>query len=155
MDKLTPVQRTKNMQAVKYKGSKIEQLLITALNEKKFVFETNVGDIFGKPDIVFRSHKVAVFCDSEFWHGKNWETRKHDHKSNQEFWLKKIERNIERDKEVNLILEANGWVILRFWGNEIKKDISYCVEKIKSALQDTSNYLIETENYSIAAEPHL
>ena len=155
MDKLTPTQRTKNMQAVKNKGSKIERLLITALEKKYFAFETNVNDIFGKPDIVFRSHKVAVFCDGEFWHGKNWESRKNDHKTHQEFWIKKIERNIERDKEVNLHLQSHGWLVLRFWGNDIKTDISDCIERIKSALEETSNYLIDTENYHIAAEPEI
>ena len=155
MDKLTPLQRTKNMQAVKNKGSKIEILLAQILRESGFVFETNVLDIFGKPDIVFRAHKVAVFCDSEFWHGKDWETKKDYHKTNKAFWIKKIERNIERDREVNIFLESNGWMVLRFWGNEIKKDTLACLEKIKSALIETSGYLIDTENYYLAAEPNV
>ncbi len=155
MDKLTPAQRTKNMQAVKNKGSKIEILLAKTLQENGFVFETNVLDIFGKPDIVFRVHKVAVFCDSEFWHGKDWATKKDYHKTNKAFWIKKIERNIERDNEVNLFLESNGWVVVRFWGDEIKKDTFGCKEKIKSALKETSGYLIDTENYNLAAEPEV
>lgn len=155
MDKLTPAQRTKNMQAVKNKGSKIEILLAKTLQENSFVFETNVNDIFGKPDIVFRAHKVAVFCDSEFWHGKDWAIKKDYHKTNKAFWIKKIERNIERDNEVNLFLESNGWVVVRFWGNEIKKDTFGCIGKIKSALKETSGYLIDTENYNLAAEPEI
>ena len=153
MDKLTEAQRKKNMQANKNKGSKIEHLLIDALQKNGFVFETNTTDIFGKPDIVFRAHKLAVFCDGEFWHGKDWAAHKEDHKSNQEFWIKKIENNIERDKKVTAFLEASGWQVLRFWGEEIKKDTAGCIEKIKSAFRETSNYLIDNENFKIAAEP--
>lgn len=68
----------------------------------------------GKPDFTFKKYKVAVFCDSEFWHGKNWETKKHEHKTNIDFWHKKIERNIERDVEVNRQLTNDGWTVLRF-----------------------------------------
>ena len=153
MDKLTEAQRKKNMQANKNKGSKIEQLLIDALNKNGYVFETNTNDVFGKPDIVFRTHKLAVFCDGEFWHGKDWTERKEDHKSNREFWIKKIENNIERDKKVTAFLEASGWQVLRFWGEEIKKDTTGCIEKIKSAFLETSYYLVANENFGIAAEP--
>ena len=83
---------------------------------------------FGKPDIAFIGKKVAVFCDSEFWHGYNWEERKHDFKSHQEFWIPKIERNMERDKEVTAALEADGWTVLRFWGRDIKKNLSECAD---------------------------
>ena len=78
--------------------------------------------------------KVAIFVDSEFWHGKDWQKRKNDHKTNVEFWHKKIERNIERDKEVNKELKQKGWNVFRFWGQEIIKDIEGCVTKIEKAL---------------------
>ena len=105
MDKLTKEQRKKNMQAVKNKNSLIEIVLGKALWSLGLRYRKNDKSVFGKPDFTFKKHKVAVFCDSEFWHGKDWETRKHDHKSNQGFWLPKIERNIERDKEVTAELE--------------------------------------------------
>lgn len=89
------------MQAVKSKGSKIETALAKALWAKGFRYRKNNKSVYGKPDFTFKKYKVAIFVDGEFWHGKDWEIRKHDHKSNQDFWLKKIERNIERDKEVN------------------------------------------------------
>lgn len=144
--------KRKGIRAVKSKGSKIEQLLINTLTEQGFLFETNVGDLTGKPDIVFRLQRVAIFCDGEFWHGKDWETKKHDHKSNELFWHKKIETNMERDTFVNATLEAKSWKVLRFWGEEIQKDRAACVEKIKTALKENNHYFIDTENFSMVAE---
>ena len=78
--------------------------------------------------------KIAVFCDSEFWHGYNWEERKKDFKSHQEFWIPKIERNMERDAEVTAKLESEGWTVIRFWGNEIKKNTAQCADIIEKAV---------------------
>ena len=78
-----------------------------------------------------------MFCDSEFWHGYDWEERKKDFKSHQEFWIPKIERNIERDREVTAKLEAEGWTVLRFWGKEIKKNVSACADMIQKAWEDS------------------
>ena len=83
----------------------------------------------------FLVKKIAVFCDSEFWHGHDWENRKNDFKSNQDFWISKIERNILRDKEVTEKLESEGWIVLRFWGNEIKKDVMECANIIEKAIK--------------------
>jgi DNA mismatch endonuclease Vsr len=122
------------MQAVKNKDSKIEVLLRKALYQKGYRYRKNYSKVYGKPDIVFTKEKIAVFCDSEFWHGYDWENRKADFKSNREFWIPKIERNMERDKEVTTYLEATGYVVLRYWGKSIIKDfdsvISEIVEKI-------------------------
>jgi DNA mismatch endonuclease Vsr len=128
--------RNKNMQAVKSTGSKIETTLMRALWQNGIRYRKNYKNIFGKPDIVFIGKKVAVFCDSEFWHGKDWEKRKNDHKTNVEFWHKKIERNIERDKEVNEFLLKNGWQVIRFWGEEIENDVLSCVQTILKALNE-------------------
>ena len=130
MDRLTKEQRRKNMQHVRSKDSEIEVKLRHELWKNGLRYRKNVRDIFGCPDIVFKKLKIAIFVDSEFWHGFDWENRKNDFKSNQEFWIPKIEKNIARDKEVNEKLSADGWVVLRFWGHEIKKDIDCCVEKI-------------------------
>jgi DNA mismatch endonuclease Vsr len=134
MDKYTPEQRRKNMQAVKNKGSKIELLLRKELWSRGIRYRKNSTKIFGKPDIVFIGKKIAVFCDSEFWHGYNWEERKGDFKSHQEFWIPKIERNMERDKEVTAKLESAGWIVLRFWGNEIKKNAAQCADIIEKVV---------------------
>lgn len=134
MDRHTPIQRKRNMQAVKSKGSKIEKTLGRAIWKKGFRYRKNVKSIFGKPDFVFRKYKIVIFCDSEFWHGKDWETKKYEIKSNQDFWYKKIERNILRDIEVNKKLKIDGWTVLRFWGKEIMNNTSYCVEKIEQEI---------------------
>lgn len=133
MDRHTPEQRRKNMQAVKNKDSKIKIALRKELWARGLRYRKNAKNVFGKPDIIFIGKKVAVFCDSEFWHGYNWEERKADFKSNQDFWIPKIERNIQRDKEVTEKLEADGWTVLRFWGKEIKKNPGKCADRIEKA----------------------
>ena len=124
-----------NMQRVKCKDSEIEQLLRKELWHRGFRYQKNVKTIMGKPDIVFKGKKVAVFCDSEFWHGYDWEHRNLEIKSHREFWIPKIERNIERDREVTVALEADGWVVLRFWGKEIKKNLEKCADIIEEVLR--------------------
>jgi len=134
MDKHTPEQRRRNMQAVKNSGSKIETSLRLALHGKGYRYRKNCRKIYGCPDIVFIREKIAIFCDSEFWHGYDWEKRKHDFKSRQDFWVPKIERNMERDKEVTEYLETDGYLVLRFWGNRIKKDLCAVVEEIEQTI---------------------
>ena len=134
MDKHTPEQRRRNMQAVKNSGSKIETSLRLALHSKGYRYRKNSRKVYGCPDIVFVREKIAIFCDSEFWHGYDWERRKHDFKSRQEFWIPKIERNMGRDKEVTERLENDGYLVLRFWGNHIKKDLDAVVDKVEQAI---------------------
>ena len=124
------------MQRVKNKDSEIELSLRKALWSKGLRYRKNVKSVFGHPDIAFIGKKIAVFCDSEFWHGYDWERRKNDFKVRQDFWLPKIERNMERDREVNERLEAEGWIVIRFWGKEIKSDVNACAEKIKKAVEE-------------------
>lgn len=122
------------MSRVKNKDSEIELLLRRELWSRGLRYRKNVAAIIGKPDIAFIGRKVAVFCDSEFWHGYNWEERKNDFKSHQDFWIPKIERNISRDREVNERLRDQGWTVLRFWGKEIKNDPKACADRIQEAL---------------------
>ena len=136
MDNHTPEQRRKNMQAVKNKDSQIELLLRKELWSRGLRYRKNVNRIFGKPDIVFVGKKIAVFCDSEFWHGYNWEERKRDFKSHQEFWIPKIECNMGRDRGVTAKLEAEGWTVIRFWGNDIKKETARCADIIEIAYKE-------------------
>ena len=134
-DRLTPEQRHKNMQNIKAKDTSIELILRKALWNKGIRYRKNFKGLIGKPDIVLTKHKIVVFCDSEFFHGHDWENRKHDFKSNQEFWIPKIERNMERDKEVTANLEEQGWKVVRFWGKEIKKNTNDCVETILKLIE--------------------
>ena len=133
----TKEQISYNMQQVKNKDSKIEVLLRKELWSRGLRYRKNVNRIYGKPDIVFIGKKIAIFCDSEFWHGYNWDERKKDFKSHQEFWIPKIERNMERDAEVTAKLESEGWTVLRFWGNEIKKNTAQCADIIEKAVHST------------------
>jgi DNA mismatch endonuclease Vsr len=137
MDRLTKEQKRKNMQAVRASRSKIETALAKALFAQGLQFSKNDRTVFGKPDLTFKKYKLTVLVDSEFWHGKDWETSKFDHKSNQEFWLTKIERNIGRDNEVNEKLIAEGWKVLRFWGKEITKNLDKCISKIQKTINET------------------
>lgn len=136
MDNHTPEQRRKNMQAVKNKNTKIELMLRKALWARGLRYRKNSSKVFGHPDIVFIGRKVAVFCDSEFWHGYDWENKKNEIKTRQDFWIQKIERNIQRDKEVNDQLKSRGWIVLRFWGNDIKKNVELCADIVQAALED-------------------
>jgi DNA mismatch endonuclease (patch repair protein) len=136
MDVLTKEQRRKNMKAIKSKGTKIEELLGKALWTRGLRYRRNNKNVFGKPDFTFQKHKIAIFCDSEYFHGKDWEIKKHRIKTNTEFWQEKIERNIERDKDVNEYLLKNGWQVIRFWGEDIKKNLDICVLKIEQAIED-------------------
>ena len=122
------------MKQIKNSNSKIEQILRRELWKRKLYYRKNVNKIFGKPDIVFIGKKIAVFCDSEFWHGYDWENKKSDFRSNKDFWIPKIEHNMSRDVEVTEILEKDGWTVIRFWGSEIKKNTIRCVDIIEEAV---------------------
>jgi DNA mismatch endonuclease Vsr len=137
MDKLTKEQRRKNMQAVKASGSKIETVLAKELWRLGYRYRNNDKTVYGLPDLTMKRYKLAIFVDSEFWHGKNWKKHKYDHKSNQEFWFKKIERNIQRDKEVNYYLLKSGWNILRFWGLDVNKNLRNCTDKIIAIINES------------------
>ena len=121
------------MQHIRAKDTKIEVLLRKALWHKGIRYRKNYSKIPGKPDIAITKYKIAVFCDSEFFHGKDWEKLqprllKGD---NGEFWVKKIGRNRERDEEINKQLEFMGWTVIRFWETDIKKNTAECVEEVK------------------------
>lgn len=135
MDNHSPEQRHKNMKAIKSKDTKIEVMLRKELWTRGLRYQKNSKKVFGKPDIVFIGKKVAVFCDSEFWHGYDWDNKKKEFKSHQDFWIPKIERNIARDKEANDQLKRAGWTVLRFWGNDIKKDLQACADEIERTVK--------------------
>lgn len=132
----TKEQISHNMRNVKNKDSQIELLLRRELWNRGIRYRKNVTRIIGKPDIAFIGKKVAVFVDSEFWHGYDWENKQKEIKSNREFWIPKIERNIQRDIEVNDMLETDGWTVLRFWGNDIKKDVQSVADTIEKTLKE-------------------
>lgn len=129
-DDLTPEQRRKNMQAIKSENTTIELLLRSALWKHGIRYRKNYKKLAGKPDIAITKYKIAIFCDSDYWHGYDWENRSTRIKSNREYWIPKIERNIARDKEVTELLEKDGWLVLRFWEWQIRKNLNECVESV-------------------------
>ena len=133
-DDLTPEQRRKNMQAIRSKDTSIELRLRKALWERGIRYRKNYKKLIGKPDIAITKYRIAVFCDSDYWHGYDWENRNQRIKSNREYWIPKIERNMARDKEVNEVLERDGWTVLRFWEWQIKKQLDICVDEILAAV---------------------
>lgn len=137
MDKLTKEQRRKNMQAVKNKDSKIELILRTALWEKGIRYRKNYAMLTGKPDIVLTKYRIAIFVDSEFWHGYDWENKKQEIKSNKEFWINKIENTMNRDIYVTNHLKSDGWIVLRFWGKQIVNNLDQCIKDIEDTIRST------------------
>jgi len=123
------------MRAIKARGTKIEVLLAKGLWSRGIRYRRNDPSVFGKPDICFKGKKIAVFVDSEFWHGKNWRKEKFRVKTNRKFWWAKIESNIKRDKKVNVTLRKSGWIVLRFWGTQIANNLELCILKIESELK--------------------
>ena len=131
--KKTPEQISFNMRRVKNKDSAIELALRKELWNRGLRYRKNVKSVYGKPDIAFIGKKIAVFCDSEFWHGYAWEIAQDEFQSRRDFWIPKIERNMQRDQEVNEHLRNDGWIVLRFWGKQIKRDVVACADEIERA----------------------
>jgi DNA mismatch endonuclease, patch repair protein len=131
MDNLSMEQRRKNMQAIRSFGTKTEVLLAKTLWAHGYRYRKNDKTVFGKPDFTFKKYKIAIFIDSEYFHGKNWHIQKHRIKTNQEYWWKKIDRNILRDKLVSRQLKQEGWVVIRMWSKDVQFKLSKCVEKIE------------------------
>ncbi|MBD5510080.1 MAG: very short patch repair endonuclease [Lachnospiraceae bacterium] len=137
-DVLTLEQRRKNMQNIKSSNTRIEVLLRKALWKKGYRYKKNCKNLPGKPDIALTQYKIAVFCDGEFFHGKDWEVLKPrlEKSNNSEFWISKISRNRERDDEVNKKLLFMGWTVIRFWGNDIKENTDACIKVIEETIFD-------------------
>lgn len=131
-------QRRKNMSKIHGKDTSIEVALRKALWRKGYRYRKNYKNIPGSPDICLTKYKVAIFCDSEFFHGKNWEVLKPrlEKGNNGEYWVKKIQENIKRDEENDKKLLFLGWTIIHFWGNDILKNTDQCIQVIEETIFD-------------------
>ena len=127
--------RSYNMSRIKGKNTSIEVLLRKQLWARGLRYRTNYNKLPGKPDIVFESKKIAVFCDSEFWHGKNFDKDIKRIKTNKNYWQEKIRKNIKRDKEVDSKLKEMGWSVLRFWQQDIEEKRDEIVNLIIKSLK--------------------
>lgn len=148
MDVLTPEQRKKNMRNIRSRDTKIEIILRKALWKNGYRYRKHYNQLPGKPDIVLTKHKIAIFCDGEFFHGKDWEDLKIRLKrsNNGEFWISKISRNRERDDEVNKKLLFMGWTVIRFWGNDIKRNTEECIKVIEETIFEQK---VKTEEFQV------
>lgn len=129
--------RSYNMSRIRSNNTKIEIVLSKALWAKGYRYRRNDKSVIGKPDFVFKKIKLAIFCDSEFWHGKDWDLQQKRIATNKQYWISKIQNNINRDKRTNEKLTNSGWVVVRFWETEIEKNLNHCVLTII----DTINFL--------------
>lgn len=129
----------KNMSKIKGKDTSIELILRKALWRKGYRYRKNYKELPGAPDIVLTKYQIAIFCDSEFFHGKNWEMLKPrlEKGKNADYWVKKIERNIQRDIEKDKILNFMGWTVIHFWGKDILKNTEECIQVIEEAMFDS------------------
>jgi DNA mismatch endonuclease, patch repair protein len=115
--------------------TKPEKVLRKALWHTGIRFRINSKKLPGKPDIVIKKYNLIIFVDGEFWHGYNWEEKKLQIKTNRGFWIPKVERNMQRDKENNRVLSLLVYRVLRFWGHSVKKDLQGCVDIILTFAQ--------------------
>lgn len=136
MDNLSPEQRKRNMQHIRAKDSGIEITLRRALWMKGYRYRKNYAVLPGKPDIALTKEKIAIFCDGEFFHGKDWGDLKLrlEKSNNSDYWINKISRNRKRDDEVNKKLLFMGWTVIRFWGNDIKNNVDECVRVVEETI---------------------
>lgn len=134
----TTEKRSKNMQRIKGKDTKIEVVLRKALWKKGYRYRKNYKSVPGSPDIAITKYKIAIFCDGEFFHGKEWDVLRPrlEKGNNPEYWIKKIERNRERDAEKDAQLLYHGWTVIHFWGKDILKDTDSCIKVIEEAILD-------------------
>ena len=129
---------SKNMRKIHSKDTSIEIQLRKALWHKGYRYRKNYKALPGSPDIVLTKYKIAIFCDSEFFHGKDWEVLKPrlEQGKNPEYWVKKIQRNIDRDDEKDKELLFQGWTVIHFWGKDIITNTDECVRVIEETILD-------------------
>lgn len=125
---------SKRMANVKLKGGDVERSLAKALWSKGYRYWLNYKKLPGSPDIALKKYNIAIFIDGEFWHGYDWDNKKKTIKRNREYWIEKIEENMNRDIRNDKELKALGWISIRFWSKEVLRDIDGCVRDIESVI---------------------
>ncbi|MBP5199481.1 MAG: very short patch repair endonuclease [Schwartzia sp.] len=131
MDVMTKKQRSLVMSRIRSKDTRAEVLLRKTLWHLGFRYRKNYRKLPGTPDIALTRQKIAIFVDGDFWHARGHEERPGEQiASRKKYWRKKLSRNVERDKEVNDALTEEGWLVLRFWESEVRKDLERCVEEV-------------------------
>jgi DNA mismatch endonuclease, patch repair protein len=131
--------RSRAKSTLKRSMTKPEVVLLSALRSVGVRCYRTKRNFPGKPDVIFQRKKVAVFCDGDFWHGRNWPQRRARLMTgaNADYWVPKIEYNRRRDRQNNLLLRAEGWVVIRLWESIILRDPMSCAEKVRRTLSKT------------------
>ncbi|MGH3924032.1 MAG: very short patch repair endonuclease [Pseudonocardiaceae bacterium] len=128
------------MRANKSRDTRPELLLRHELHRRGLRYRLHARDVPGRPDLVIRHLKIAVFVDGDFWHGNRWRLRglarlEDDIASNHEYWVPKIKRNIARDQEVTTQLSGAGWTVIRIWENEVHRDVHEVADRVERAVR--------------------
>lgn len=131
----TTRQRSYNMSRIKGKNSKPEMILRRAMWARNIRYRLHDKSLPGRPDIVIKKYKLAIFVDGEFWHGYNWSERQKQIKSNRSFWIPKIERNMQKDRQSNRSLMDMGYTVFRFWSREIIKNLPRVLNQIEMYIE--------------------
>ncbi len=131
-------QRKKTMSRIRGKDTSIEIKLRKELWKRGYRYRKNYKGLPGSPDICLTQYKIAIFCDSEFFHGKEWEVLrpKVEKGNNGTYWVKKIQENINRDNEIDKKLNFLGWTVIHFWGKDIMKNIDDCIRVVEEVIFD-------------------
>lgn len=132
--------KSRAMARIPTSGSRIEITLGSAMWAAGIRYRRQYRRVPGKPDFAIVWAQIAIFCDSSFWHGRNWPRSAAAFRSNREFWLPKIRKNIRRDVEVNALLSELGWSVFRFWDDEIVYQTDKCVKKILVATRNAREH---------------
>lgn len=135
----TTEKRSKVMSRIKGKNTKAELILRKSLWSRGVRYRKNMKKLPGTPDLIISKYKLVIFIDGEFWHGYNWKEARNKIKSNREYWIPKIERNMQRDKATNEFYADKGWRVIRFWEKEIVKDLDDCVNRVLDYLEESHN----------------
>lgn len=135
----TTPERSKIMGKIRGKNTKPELAFRKALWDAGYRYRIDYKKLIGKPDIALKKYRTVIFIDGEYWHGYNWEERKQKIKTNREFWIAKIERNMQRDEEVNETLIEMGYKVFRFWETDIKKNLDTCLEEVLAHLEQVKS----------------
>ena len=131
----TSINRSVHMKKIKSQNTIAEIILRKRLWSLGIRYRINNKLLFGCPDIAIKKYKLVIFIDGEFWHGFNWHDKKSKIKANRDYWIPKIERNMQRDQIVNLHYLNNEWHVLRFWERQIKRNLDECMTEILGSLQ--------------------
>ena len=132
----TNPQRSQLMQRIRGKDTEPEVIFRRALWHNGIRYNKHDKGLIGQPDIAIHKYRIVVFIDGEFWHGYNWEEKKKRIVANKEYWVQKIERNMERDRKIDKLLEEHGWKVLRFWATSVAKDPKIYVNQVLALIHE-------------------